>query len=239
MLITAPPLPGMALASALMPSAEPRLRVPSHYRRVWHEGRAGRTMPQRAAGPPTPARDADATERRLRPRPDALAPAALSTRGRGEWTYGFFELRARLPQGPGLLTRVALRPPGFRTPQDGEIDLLLQDGGDPTRVGARVHTAAGHGARALSGSARVPSACSRFHRYQLHWTPDAIEFAVDGFVFLRYARIDAGVRVWPFDGPHHLLVECQAAPGLASGRRPGAIEIDALQVHQPPLESIA
>lgn len=209
-------LPGMALASTLMPAAEPRLRVPPHYRLVWSENlRAAR-------------------------RPTEGATGLLCAQGPEAWAYGFFELRARMPRGVGLHTRVALRPLGFRAPQDGEMVWVLQDGADPTRVGARIHTAAGHGSRALGGSTRVPSACSRFHRYQLHWTPEAIEFAIDGFAFFRYARMDAGERVWPFDRPHHLVIECAVRPGTAGDAACNpAMEIDTWQVHQPLLELFA
>ena len=92
--------------------------------------------------------------------------ARLVTRGKANWTYGFIEIRAKLPCGRG--TWPALWTLGTRGtwPDDGEIDILEQVGSNPTRIFGTLHTLQSGGV-GTGGEAQVPDACSQFHNYQL------------------------------------------------------------------------
>jgi beta-glucanase (GH16 family) len=164
--------------------------------------------------------------------------ARLHTRGKGEWIYGFFEVRAKLPCGKGLWPAIWMLGRGGRWPDDGELDIMEHVGRDPEHVLATVHTKAGHGSHAVGASAFLPDACSAFHRYQLHWTPDDVVFGVDGRAFLRYPRLDAGARVWPFDKPQYLLLNLAVGGHLGGPVDdtvfPASMEIDYVRVYQAP-----
>ena len=162
--------------------------------------------------------------------------ARLHTKGKGEWTYGFVEVRARMPCGKGTWPAIWMLGTGGRWPEDGELDILEHMGKDPTRVFSTVHTAAGHGGKVVSGAQRITTACSRFHRYQMHWTPEAVTYAVDGFVHLHYPKLDGAPASWPFDGAQFLLLNL-AIGGVLGGPVddrifPVRFEIDYVRVWQ-------
>ena len=45
-----------------------------------------------------------------------------------------------------------------------------------------------------------------FHVYSAVWTPERIEMSVDGERYFTFAKEPGGDRVWPFDGPHYLIL---------------------------------
>jgi beta-glucanase (GH16 family) len=136
----------------------------------------------------------------------AYTSARLLTRGKAAWTYGFFEVRAKLPCGVGTWPAIWTLGTGGRWPQDGEIDIMEQVGSNPSRVFGTVHTQAGYAGNSRSGGIQITDACTAFHNYQMTWTADAIEFAVDGLVYHRYPNPRSGVAAWPFDAPQYLLL---------------------------------
>ena len=70
--------------------------------------------------------------------------ARLVTRGLASWTYGFFEIRAKMPCGqgtwPAIWTLGVGGSRGMVWPDDGEIDIMEFVGSKPTEVFATVHT---------------------------------------------------------------------------------------------------
>ncbi|MBL8306813.1 MAG: glycoside hydrolase family 16 protein [Rubrivivax sp.] len=162
--------------------------------------------------------------------------ARLITRGKADWTYGFFEVRARMPCGKGTWPAIWTLGSGGRWPDDGELDILEHMGREPDRVSSAVHVAAGHGGRSTGGAQRLPTACSAFHDYQMHWTPDGVSFGVDGFVHAHYPRMDAGARVWPFDKPQFMVLNVAIGGDLGGPVDdtifPVAMEIEHVRVYQ-------
>lgn len=162
--------------------------------------------------------------------------ARLHTRGKGEWTYGFFEVRARLPCGRGTWPAIWMLSTGDRWPDDGELDIMEHVGRWPGKVLGTVHTAAGSGGHAVGGAQPVPDACTSFHRYQMHWTADDVMFAVDGFVHLRYPRLAHAPAAWPFDRPQYLILNLALGGHLGGdiddAILPARYEIDYVRVYQ-------
>lgn len=136
----------------------------------------------------------------------AYTSARLLTRGKAAWTYGFFEVRAKLPCGVGTWPAIWTLGTGGRWPQDGEIDIMEQVGSNPSRVFGTVHTQSGFAGNSRGGEIQISNACTAFHNYQMTWTADAIEFAVDGVTYHRYPNPRTGVAAWPFDAPQYLLL---------------------------------
>src|SRR5215203_2246485 len=68
--------------------------------------------------------------------------ARLVSKGKGDWTYGRFEIKARLPKGVGTWPAIWML--GSATPlewpDDGEIDIMEHVGFDPGVVHASIHT---------------------------------------------------------------------------------------------------
>jgi beta-glucanase (GH16 family) len=131
--------------------------------------------------------------------------ARLITSGKAQWTYGFFEVRAKLPCGQGTWPAIWTLGNGA-WPATGELDILEQVGSDPTRVFSTVHTSSGSGAEGVSGITQLATACSAFHDYQMLWTPQRVTFAIDGRVHHVYENRGTGVAQWPFDAPQFLIL---------------------------------
>ena len=164
--------------------------------------------------------------------------ARLITRGKADWTYGFFEIRAKLPCGQGTWPAIWTLGSGGRWPQDGEIDIMEQVGSNPSRVFGTVHTLAGSGGNSTGGATQVADACSAFHNYQMTWTAEAIEFGVDGVNYFRYANPKTGSAAWPFTAPQFLLLNIAIGGDLggAVDNRifPVVMAVEHVRVYQAP-----
>lgn len=131
--------------------------------------------------------------------------ARLLTRGKAEWTYGFFEVRAKMPCGLGTWPAIWMLGLG-QWPATGELDILEHQGSAPQRVFSTVHTTSGHGGQGVTGATSLPTACTAFHDYQMLWTPQRVSFAVDGRVHHVVDNKGSGAAQWPFDAPQFLIL---------------------------------
>lgn len=166
--------------------------------------------------------------------------ARLFTRGKASWTYGFFEVRAKLPCGRGTWPAIwSLGSWANTWPLQGEIDIMEQTGWDKTAVSGTVHTQSGSGGNGSTGSTQVTDPCGTFHNYQMTWTAQSINFSVDGVTYrTAYTNPMSGVNAWPFDQPQYLLLNL-AIGGTLGGLIddsifPVTFEIDYVRVYQKP-----
>jgi len=161
--------------------------------------------------------------------------ARLLTRGRAAWTYGFFEVRAKLPCGRGTWPAIWTLGSGGVWPDDGEIDIMEQVGSNPGRVFGTVHTAQS-GGPGTGGAVNVPDACTAFHDYQLTWTAEQIAIGIDGVIYYRYVNPRAGKFTWPFDKPQFLLLNIAIGGNLGGAVDdsifPVAMEVEHVRVYQ-------
>ena len=168
----------------------------------------------------------------------AYTSARLITQGKGQWTYGYFEISARLPCGKGSWPAIWMLGSGGDWPAVGELDILEQVGSDPTRVFSTVHTSAGSGANGAGAATRVLDACSAFHAYQMHWTAQQIQFGIDGKVHFTYTNQGTGSKQWPFSAPQFLILNLAIGGDLGGpvddSIFPLQMEIDYVRVYQKP-----
>jgi beta-glucanase (GH16 family) len=166
----------------------------------------------------------------------------LVTRGKAAWTYGFIEIRAKLPCGRGSWPALWMLPAPPRTawPDDGEIDIMEHVGFDPGVIHATMHTRAFNHVRnnARTATITVPDACTVFHKYQLTWTADRITVGVDDRNYYQYANDHSGNAEWPFDDPQYLILNV-AVGGDWGGQKgvddsifPIRMEVDYVRVYQ-------
>jgi beta-glucosidase len=169
--------------------------------------------------------------------------ARLVTNGHQSWTYGFFEIRAKLPCGRGTWPAIWMLAdaPVINWPDIGEIDIMEHVGFDPGVVHGTIHTKAyNHVINTARGDqATVADACAAFHRYQLTWTPDRIVIGADDKPYFRFDReVNGGHDVWPFDAPQYLILNI-AVGGTWGGQEgiddeafPERMEVDYVRVYQ-------
>ena len=169
--------------------------------------------------------------------------ARLFTKGKASWTYGFFEIRAKLPCGAGTWPAIWTLGSTVNTwPAQGEIDIMEQTGRDKGAVSGTIHTLAGSGANGSTASTPLADACTAFHNYQIKWTANAIAFYVDGVAYRpAYVNPSPGVanNAWPFDKPQYLLLNLAVGGDLGGAVNDAtlsttSLEVDYVRVYQAP-----
>jgi beta-glucanase (GH16 family) len=172
--------------------------------------------------------------------PDARAAgynfssARLITLGKFTFTYGFVEVRAKMPCSLGAWPAIwMLGSSSGSWPDIGEIDIVEQRGtnsADKQTVLATLHMRANYGGSGITASRTLPDACTAFHNYQLTWSTNKIELGVDGTVFNTYYKPAAASNAnWPFDRPQFLLLNL-AMGGDLGGAVPNSFTTDKMLI---------
>jgi len=169
--------------------------------------------------------------------------AKVFSKGSG-WTYGFYEIRAKLPCARGSWPAIWMLPVEMKKwPDDGEIDIMEQVGAEPNLIYASLHTKLfNHQLRTQRSAQKlVPTSCSAFHVYQLDWRPESITIGVDGQGILRVLNNRAGGKgAWPFYAPFKVILnlaiggDWAAAKGIDDAAMPQRMDIDYVRVWQVP-----
>lgn len=169
--------------------------------------------------------------------------ARLTTKGKGDWLYGKFEIRAKMPKGRGLWPAIWMLPTDWKYggwPESGEIDIMEHVGYDPDTIVASAHTKAYYHSIGTQKSGRIynPSANSNFHIYSLEWEPKEYRVYQDGVLFFTYKNEKKDFKTWPFDQRFHMLLNL-AVGGDWGGKEgvdekvfPLCFEIDYVRVYQ-------
>ncbi|MEA3058326.1 MAG: hypothetical protein QOF34_1141 [Sphingomonadales bacterium] len=158
------------------------------------------------------------------------------------WTYGFYEVRAKLPCARGSWPAIWMLPLEMKKwPDDGEIDIMEQVGAEPNLIYASLHTQLFNHVLKTQRSAQklVATSCSAFHRYQLDWQPDSITIGIDDRGILR-VRDDrpGGKGAWPFFTPFKMILnlaiggDWAAARGIDDAALPQRMQVDYVRVWQ-------
>lgn len=176
--------------------------------------------------------------------------ARLVTKGKGDWTYGRFEVAAKLPSGRGTWPAVWMLPSqksygdgGW--PDNGEIDIMEHVGFDPDVVHSSVHTRAYYHSIGTQKTSKVnvPTARAGFNVYAVEWTPEEVRGYVNGqhyFTFgnERLKNREADYKQWPFDKPFHLILNVAVggtwggAKGVDESIWPQRMEVDYIRVYR-------
>jgi beta-glucanase (GH16 family) len=160
----------------------------------------------------------------------------MLTRGKAEWTYGYFEVRAKLPCGKGTWPAIWMLNSGGVWPAGGELDIAELVGREPTKVFSTVHTTSGSGANGSGAPTEVLDACTAFHTYQMHWTPQQARFGIDGKTHFIHKNAGTGKAQWPFDTPQFLILNIAVGGDFGGAVDdsifPVRMEVDYVRVYQ-------
>lgn len=170
----------------------------------------------------------------------AYTSARLFTRGRYEFTYGYVEVRAKLPCGTGTWPAIWMLGTRGDWPAMGEIDIMEHVGRKKGEVLASVHTGAYNWPNNTqkTSTTTVNTACDKFHKYQLTWTHDSIVVGVDGRNYFEFKNPkDGDVQKWPFDTPQYLILNVAIGGNLGGPVDdkifPVTMEVDYVRVYKP------
>lgn len=168
----------------------------------------------------------------------------IHSQGYGDFLYGRFEIRAKLPFGKGSWPAIWMLPSdpfryatkceagadwqGSATcdawPNSGEIDIMEHVGYQMGHVHGTVHNEAYYWLKWEQRKGRIllPDVDDNFHVYALEWSPERIDIYVDETLYFTYVNEQGGWRSWPYDQPFHLILN--VAVGGMWGRAGGGID---------------
>lgn len=172
--------------------------------------------------------------------------ARLTTQFKGDWTFGRYEIRAKLPNTQGIWPAFWMLPTRARYgagPAGGEIDIMEMVGSEPGRVYGTLHF--GNPAEHSSNSYDLPNGATfseDFHLFALEWNPTEIRWYVDDTLFhsetewFTTGRKDAQAPA-PFDQDFYLLINVAVGghwPGSPdqTSEFPQALYVDYVRVFQ-------
>ncbi len=164
--------------------------------------------------------------------------ARIITRNKASWLYGYFEVRAMLPCGAGAWPAIWTLGTGGSWPSDGEIDIMEQLGKDPNTIYGTVHDTSNQPHNGDGNHTTAANACGSFHNYELTWTAETIQIAVDGVVYDTYTNAHTGTDQWPFGESQYLLLNLALGGSWAGpvddGALPESMVVDYVRVYQKP-----
>jgi len=169
--------------------------------------------------------------------------ARLVTRAKGDFLYGRFEIRAKLPSGRGTWPAIWMLPTDWAYgdwPKSGEIDIMEHVGYDLNKVHVTVHTQAyNHSIGTQKGASMIiPTATTEFHKYRVDWTPYAVRGYIDDQLMFTFINEGKGSATWPFDKRFHLILNLAiggnwgGAQGVDNTIFPKSMEVDYVRVYK-------
>jgi beta-glucanase (GH16 family) len=148
--------------------------------------------------------------------------ARIRTKNLGDWTYGRFEMRAKMPIGQGIWPAFWMLPTDevYGTwAASGEIDIMEYLGQQPDRVFGTIHYGGTFPLNQSSSNSFTLGAGNfndDFHEFALEWDPCEMRWYVDGSLY-------ATQTDWFSDGGPYpqspRTARCDHAVSAADGRR--------------------
>ena len=173
----------------------------------------------------------------------AYTSARLISKGKGDWLYGRFEIRAKLPTGRGTWPAIWMLPTDNaygKWPASGEIDIMENVGYDPDTIVASAHTQTYNHVINTQKNARYafPGSYSGFHTYILEWEPEEYRIYVDEALYFIFVNEKTGYKEWPFDKRFYVLLNLAIGGnwggnmGIDDSLFPHKLEIDYVRVYE-------
>lgn len=172
-----------------------------------------------------------------------VTSASLNTKGKKDWIYGRFEIRAKIPSSLGTWPAIWMLGTNINEvgwPACGEIDILEHVGYMPDTVHFNVHTAKYNHVKHTNKGTKIhyPNAFDDFHVYAIEWTKEKIDWFMDDKKVFSFKNEGTGKDVWPFDQPQYLILNL-AFGGAWGGQKgvelkslPQRFLIDYVRVYQ-------
>jgi beta-glucanase (GH16 family) len=139
--------------------------------------------------------------------------ARLRTLFKGDWTYGRFEMRAKLPVSQGMWPAFWMLPsnsPYGGWAAGGEIDIMESKGSEPETIHGTIHYGGAYPNNTYSGATTnlAPNSAQDWHVYAVEWQEGVIRWFVDGNLYSTKTNwyTTNGPFPAPFDVDFHLLL---------------------------------
>jgi beta-glucanase (GH16 family) len=134
--------------------------------------------------------------------------ARLITRGKKIFTYGLFEIKAKIPEGTGTWPALWMLGENISQvgwPACGEIDIMEHVGKHPDFIHSTIHNPSGYGSTPYTGVIQIDDPFHTYHIYGVEWTKDFVDFYTDGKLVNHYQPEVKNAENWPFDKPCYFI----------------------------------
>ncbi len=168
--------------------------------------------------------------------------ARLLTKNKAQWTYGKFEIRAKIPKGRGTWPAIWLLSANnpLHWPDDGELDIMEEVGYKPNTIYGTAHNKLYNGAngKQKGDSKFIPDAQDSFHVYRLEWTNSEVKWSIDNDTYYTYYDPSLGIDGWPFNKDFFMILNVAVggnwggAQGVDDSIFPQSMLIDYVRVYQ-------
>ncbi|TVZ57977.1 glycerophosphoryl diester phosphodiesterase [Flavobacteriaceae bacterium MAR_2010_105] len=149
--------------------------------------------------------------------------ARIKTEGLAAWQYGYIEVRAKLPKGRGMWPAIWMLSENRREigwPESGEIDIMEHVGYDNDTIHGTIHTKAYNHMKGTQKGKTIfiDNPNDKFHVFALDWTPEKMDFILDGVVYNHIVNEHKTTAEWPFDQKFYMILNV-AVGGMWGGRK--------------------
>jgi len=181
--------------------------------------------------------------------------ARMRSMKRGDWKFGRYEIRAKMPSGQGIWPAVWMLPTESKYggwASGGEIDIIESRGSEVKKTTGALHFGGAWPRNTyLSHSYTFPqkNAAEAFHVYAIEWSEEEIEWFVDGVLVKTrnkkewFSEVAKDNPSAPFDQRFHMIVNVavdgmffnnteQKADLLPDSAFPQVLKIDYVRVYQ-------
>lgn len=163
--------------------------------------------------------------------------ARMRSANKGDWTYGLFVVRAKLPYGKGLWPAIWMLPTDWAYggwPASGEIDIMELLGDNIKKVYGTIHFEDASGGHGLTGgNYTLPSGnfAEEFHTFIVAWDSVGFRWMVDSTMYF------STIKGKPFDKRFHMLLNVAVGgnwPGNPDGFTifPQRMEVEYVRVYR-------
>ena len=149
--------------------------------------------------------------------PSSYTSGRVNTQNKHAFTYGFFECRAKVPEGRGYLPAFWLMANDENVygqwPRCGEIDCMEVMGQETDKVYGTIHFGNPHSESQGTKTLTDTSFSAGFHTFGCEWLPGCIRWYVDGELFHEESNwysttVGQGTLTYPapFDQPFYVIL---------------------------------
>ncbi|HEY3372228.1 MAG TPA: family 16 glycosylhydrolase [Prolixibacteraceae bacterium] len=167
--------------------------------------------------------------------------AMLVSKYKGDWLYGKFEIRAKVPGGSGSWPAIWMMPTGDEYggwPYSGEIDIMEYIGVNPNNLYFTTHYQGTNGTNHQSSgtyTAAISQPYNKFVTFTLVWTPTKMEWYADNKLYHSYSKTSDDQKVWPFNKMFYMILNLAYGGwggALDDTKLPKRFNVDYVRVYQ-------
>lgn len=181
------------------------------------------------------------TAKKERVQANNYTSARIKTYLKGDWTYGRFEARIKLPKGAGLWPAFWMMPTDsyYGTwPKSGEIDISELIGSKPNNSFGSLHygtSSTDHQYKTANFYLNSGTFADAFHTFAIEWQAGVIKWYVDDNLYHTLTPTNISPYAWPFDKRFYIILNV-AVGGTLGGTVdntifPVSMEVDYVRVY--------